>query len=119
MLRGTSLWLSEQPAVFAVALALNEKGITVSLDLLGESVSIETETWRARRERQMSADRFELQMLYGVRRDLQETLRAQGFTLRVYVPFGTAWYRYLMRRLAERPGNLGFMVGNVAREPRR
>ena len=96
MLRGTFLWLSEQPAVFnflkrnAAALVLNEKGITVSLDLLGESVSTEAETWRAR--------------------------RAQGFNMRVYVPFGTAWYPYLMRRLAERPANLGFMVSSVARE---
>ncbi len=60
--------------------------------------------------------RFEFQMLYGVRRDLQDQLRSRGFNMRVYIPFGTAWYPYLMRRLAERPANVGFMVGSVVRE---
>lgn len=60
--------------------------------------------------------RFEFQMLYGVRRDLQEALVAEGWRVRVYVPFGTQWYPYLMRRLAERPANIAFMVGNVVRE---
>jgi proline dehydrogenase len=62
------------------------------------------------------ADRFEFQMLYGVRRDLQERLRKEGFNMRVYVPFGTQWYPYLMRRLAERPANIVFILGNVVRE---
>lgn len=61
-------------------------------------------------------DRFEFQMLYGVRRDLQERLVAEGYRMRVYVPFGTSWYPYLMRRLAERPANLMFMTGNIVRE---
>ncbi len=61
-------------------------------------------------------DRFEFQMLYGVRRDLQEGLVADGYRLRVYVPFGTSWYPYLMRRLAERPANLMFMTGSVVKE---
>ena len=60
--------------------------------------------------------RFEFQMLYGVRRDLQEQLAHDGYRLRVYVPFGTQWYPYLMRRLAERPANLAFMAGNILRE---
>jgi proline dehydrogenase len=60
--------------------------------------------------------RFEFQMLYGVRRDLQEMLRQAGFNMRVYVPFGTQWYPYLMRRLAERPANIAFMLGNVLKE---
>jgi proline dehydrogenase len=60
--------------------------------------------------------RFEFQMLYGVRRDLQEQLARDGYRLRVYVPFGTQWYPYLMRRLAERPANLAFMTGNILRE---
>jgi len=64
----------------------------------------------------IARDRFEFQMLYGVRRDLQEQLVADGYRLRVYVPFGTQWYPYLMRRLAERPANLMFMTGNVVRE---
>lgn len=59
---------------------------------------------------------FEFQMLYGVRRDLQHELRGQGYNLRVYVPFGEAWYPYLMRRLAERPANLFFMVNAVLAE---
>ena len=61
-------------------------------------------------------DRFEFQMLYGVRRDLQEQVVHDGFRLRVYVPFGTQWYPYLMRRLAERPANLAFITGNIVRE---
>lgn len=60
--------------------------------------------------------RFEFQMLYGVRRDLQQQLRAAGYNVRVYVPFGTQWYPYLMRRLAERPANIAFILGNVVRE---
>lgn len=64
----------------------------------------------------IASDRFEFQMLYGVRRDLQEQLLRDGWRLRVYVPFGTQWYPYLMRRLAERPANLAFITGNVVRE---
>jgi proline dehydrogenase len=61
-------------------------------------------------------ERFEFQMLYGVRRDLQERLVRDGWRVRVYVPFGTQWYPYLMRRLAERPSNIAFITGNVVRE---
>ena len=64
----------------------------------------------------IGSDRFEFQMLYGVRRDLQERLRQAGFAMRVYIPFGTQWYPYLMRRLAERPANIAFLLGNVVRE---
>jgi proline dehydrogenase len=60
--------------------------------------------------------RYEFQMLYGVRRDLQHALRREGYNVRVYVPFGTHWYPYLMRRLAERPANIAFIVGNVVKE---
>jgi len=67
-------------------------------------------------ERGIDRSRFEFQMLYGVRRDLQDQLARDGYRLRVYVPFGTQWYPYLMRRLAERPANLAFMTGNVVRE---
>ena len=62
------------------------------------------------------AQRFEFQMLYGVRRDLQNKLRREGCNMRVYVPFGTHWYPYLMRRLAERPANVAFIVANVLKE---
>jgi proline dehydrogenase len=68
------------------------------------------------RRQGVSTDRFEFQMLYGVRRDLQESLRQTGFRLRVYIPFGTQWYPYLMRRLAERPANIAFLLGNLVRE---
>jgi len=60
--------------------------------------------------------RYEFQMLYGVRRDLQDRLRQAGHNMRVYIPFGTQWYPYLMRRLAERPANIAFLLGNVIRE---
>ncbi len=64
----------------------------------------------------IAPDRFEFQMLYGVRRDLQEQLVAEGYRMRVYVPFGHQWYPYLMRRLAERPANIVFILGNIIKE---
>jgi proline dehydrogenase len=67
-------------------------------------------------QRKIDPARFEFQMLYGVRRDLQDSLRRAGYHVRVYVPFGTQWYPYLMRRLAERPANIAFFLGNVLRE---
>lgn len=60
-------------------------------------------------------DRYEFQMLYGIRTDLQRSLRDRGFRVRVYVPYGSHWYPYLMRRLAERPANLWFFLRNAAR----
>jgi proline dehydrogenase len=67
----------------------------------------------------IAVNRFEFQMLYGVRRDLQSALVRDGYRVRVYVPFGTQWYPYLMRRLAERPANVVFIAGNVVREAMR
>jgi proline dehydrogenase len=61
-------------------------------------------------------DRFEFQMLYGIRRDLQQRLVAEGYRLRLYVPFGKAWYPYFMRRLAERPANVVFLLRNLLRK---
>jgi len=61
-------------------------------------------------------DTFEFQMLHGVRRDLQKQLLADGYNVTVYVPFGSHWYPYLMRRLAERPANMLFMAGSVVQE---
>jgi len=58
-------------------------------------------------------DSFEFQMLYGIRRDLQKRLREDGYPIRVYVPFGEAWFPYFMRRLAERPANLLFLLRNL------
>ncbi len=60
-------------------------------------------------------DRYEFQMLLGVRRDLQETLALEGYHVRAYVPFGASWYPYFMRRLAERPANVGFILRNLLR----
>jgi proline dehydrogenase len=68
------------------------------------------------RRHDIDASRFEFQMLYGVRRDLQTRLRQTGYNMRVYIPFGTQWYPYLMRRLAERPANIAFILGNLVRE---
>jgi proline dehydrogenase len=58
-------------------------------------------------------DKFEFQMLYGIRRDLQEQLARDGYHMRVYVPYGKHWYPYFMRRLAERPANVWFMLKNL------
>jgi proline dehydrogenase len=68
------------------------------------------------KENALKPDQFEFQMLYGVRRDLQEKIVKEGWRMRCYVPFGTQWYPYLMRRLAERPANVAFMTGNVIKE---
>jgi len=62
------------------------------------------------REHGFGPDRFEFQMIYGVRRDLQEQLRQEGYRMRVYIPYGTEWLPYFMRRLAERPANLWFVL---------
>jgi len=70
------------------------------------------------REEGIAPDRFEFQMLYGVRRDLQDRLVKAGYGVRVYVPFGTQWYPYFMRRLAERPANVAFVLRSVLREGR-
>ncbi len=78
--------------------------------------AIITEAQRFAKEKGIASDRFEFQMLYGVRRDLQERVVRDGYRMRVYVPFGTQWYPYLMRRLAERPANLAFMAGNIVKE---
>ena len=63
----------------------------------------------------ISRDAFEFQMLYGIRRDLQQGLVSDGWRMRVYIPFGTEWYPYLMRRLAERPANVLFIAKNLLR----
>ena len=63
-----------------------------------------------------SNDRFEFQMLYGIRRDLQTSLVKEGYRVRVYVPFGKQWYPYFMRRLGERPANVAFVLKSMFRE---
>ncbi len=66
-------------------------------------------------DNQIPREAFEFQMLYGIRRELQEALVQQGYQLRIYVPYGTAWYPYFVRRLAERPANLWFFISNFFR----
>jgi proline dehydrogenase len=67
-------------------------------------------------ERAITKDRFEFQMLYGIRRDLQRELAAAGYPVRLYIPFGREWFPYFMRRLGERPANLGFVMRGILRE---
>ncbi len=70
------------------------------------------EALRYARERKIPAEKFEFQMLYGIRADLQRRIVDMGYRMRVYVPYGTAWYPYFMRRLAERPANVLFLAKN-------
>jgi proline dehydrogenase len=79
-----------------------------------ERMIAETRAYVARRG--IAPDAFEFQMLYGIRRDLQRQLVAEGYPMRLYVPFGKAWYPYYMRRLAERPANLLFIARNLFRQ---
>lgn len=74
-----------------------------------------TETKRFAKERAIGPDQFEFQMLYGIRRDLQVKLVREDYRMRVYVPYGRYWYPYFMRRLAERPANLWFVLRNMMR----
>src|SRR5262245_272552 len=69
-------------------------------------------------EQNIPKQRFEFQMLYGIRRDLQMSLVAQGYQVRVYIPFGRQWFPYFMRRLGERPANVGFVLRGIADEAR-
>jgi len=93
---------------------LLDHGVYPAIATHDEKIIAETRAYAA--ERGFTPDRYEFQMLYGVRRDLQASLVAAGYRMRVYVPFGTQWYPYLMRRLAERPANIAFILGNVVRE---
>lgn len=73
------------------------------------------ETKRFASERGIPAGRWEFQMLYGIRRDLEQSLIQEGYRLRLYVPYGESWFPYFMRRLAERPANLMFLLRNLLR----
>jgi proline dehydrogenase len=76
-------------------------------------------TRRFAAERGISTDRFEFQLLYGIRRDLQSALAAAGYHVRIYVPFGRQWFPYFMRRLGERPENVAFVLRGIFAEGRR
>src|SRR6266566_5244500 len=79
-------------------------------------VKIITHAKEFTRQKGIPPGRFEFQLLYGVRRDLQHRLRREGYNARVYVPFGDHWYPYLLRRLAERPANIAFLLGSMVKE---
>jgi len=83
--------------------------------IASQDEAILREAKRFVREQHIENDRFEFQMLLGIRRDLQEALAAEGYHVRAYVPFGASWYPYFMRRLAERPANIGFILKNLVR----
>ena len=88
-------------------------GVFCGIATHDETIVVEMERFVA--ETGLDKRAFEFQMLYGVRRDLQRKLVAKGFGVRVYVPFGTEWYPYFMRRLAERPANVLFLAKNFFR----
>jgi len=92
---------------------LMKSGIYHGLATHDERIIREAEAF-ARREK-IPPDAFEFQMLYGIRRDLQHSLVRAGWRVRVYVPFGTEWYPYFMRRLGERPANIFFLARNLLR----
>ena len=92
---------------------LLEKGVYPAIATHDEKIIAETERFVA--SRRISHDAFEFQMLYGIRRDIQRRLVSEGYRLRLYVPYGEAWYPYFMRRLAERPANVVFLARHLLR----
>ena len=93
---------------------LMDRGVYPALATHDEAMIEATKAYAA--ERGIARDSFEFQMLYGIRRDLQRKLVADGYRMRLYVPFGRAWYPYYMRRLAERPANVFFILRNLMRQ---
>jgi proline dehydrogenase len=93
---------------------LLEKGNYPAIATHDEKMIAATRKFAAARG--ISPDRYEFQMLYGIRRDLQRQLVSAGYRMRLYVPFGRAWYPYFMRRLAERPANVFFVARNLFRQ---
>lgn len=92
---------------------LLEKGVYPAIATHDEEIIEQTEHFVE--SRKIPRDSFEFQMLYGIRRDIQRRLVAEGYRLRLYVPYGQAWYPYFMRRLAERPANVLFLARNLVR----
>jgi proline dehydrogenase len=88
-----------------------ENGVYLGVATHDEQMISETLAYSSTEK--IGAEEFEFQMLYGIRRDLQEMLVSKDYQVRVYVPYGTAWYPYFVRRLAERPANLWFFVRNL------
>jgi proline dehydrogenase len=94
--------------------AVMKSGIYHGLATHDEKIIREAQAFATREH--ISRDAFEFQMLYGIRRDLQRLLVREGWRMRVYVPFGTEWYPYLMRRLAERPANVWFVATHLLKK---
>ncbi|MGA3043892.1 MAG: proline dehydrogenase family protein [Bryobacteraceae bacterium] len=92
---------------------LLETGVYPAIATHDEKIIAQTE--RFVESRKIARDSFEFQMLYGIRRDIQKRLVNEGYRLRLYVPYGQAWYPYFMRRLAERPANVFFLARNLLR----
>jgi proline dehydrogenase len=92
---------------------LLETGVYPAIATHDEKIVEQTE--RFVESRKIPRDSFEFQMLYGIRRDIQKRLAGEGYRLRLYVPYGQAWYPYFMRRLAERPANVFFLARNLLR----
>jgi proline dehydrogenase len=93
--------------------ALLKSGVYHGLATHDENIIDEAKAFATREN--IARDSFEFQMLHGIRRDLQTSLVKEGWRMRVYIPFGTEWYPYLMRRLAERPANVLFIAKNLLR----
>lgn len=96
-----------------LARLLLQSGVFHALATHDEKIITKIERWSAREG--IAASAFEFQMLYGVRRDLQERLAREGWGVRCYIPYGTEWYPYFMRRLAERPANVLFLARHTFR----
>jgi len=92
---------------------LMKSGIFHGLATHDENIINEAKAFALREN--IARNSFEFQMLHGIRRDLQKSLVKEGWGMRVYVPFGTEWYPYFMRRLAERPANVLFIARNLLR----
>jgi proline dehydrogenase len=92
---------------------LLEKGVYPAIATHDEKIVEQTK--RFVESHKVPRDSFEFQMLYGIRRDIQKRLVNEGYRLRLYVPYGKAWYPYFMRRLAERPANVLFLARNLLR----
>ena len=101
-------------AFMRLARMLIEKGTQPAIATHDEGIIAEIREYATARG--LAKDRFEFQMLYGIRRDLKSSLVAAGYRVRIYVPFGREWFPYFMRRLGERPANVGFVLRALLRE---
>jgi proline dehydrogenase len=93
---------------------LLDEGTYPAIATHDEAILAQTRGYAA--DRGITSDRYEFQMLYGIRRDLQASLVASGYRMRIYVPFGRQWFPYFMRRLGERPANVGFVLRGILQE---